>query len=211
MATASGDSVLSLDQLNTWSMETLRDYLEERDMPITGTKDELIAMVYTAHRINKPKVPKKIRAQNLTTVTGEHVASNCRKYRQKLYLPNGRVLNDPYEDSEGWETEKTIRTRWPLLKYKDIMHHLAEVKGMNTGDFLEDFTFDGAFKYHIGDMWSDFLSKEIGNKGFVVRSTLLPHKDAPSRPPLHVWTCFSFYFYNFDSRFMRGHCTCMTK
>lgn len=99
----------TLDDFRRWKVQQLREFLRNRSMKTTGTKDELTALAFGAEQLS---VPVKL--------TSEEEKIQKKKQYQSLLNVNGRQLPDPFTElEENWiGEEKGVKNGHPSYRYK---------------------------------------------------------------------------------------------
>ena len=98
-----------------WGKARVQDYLRERGLSTTGSRDELRAVAYGAYKLG---VPVKATAK-------EEKVQKAQLY-QRLLVVNGQSLPDPFCDLvSGWVGEENGMQNWPPCMYCDIAEYLV--------------------------------------------------------------------------------------
>ena len=83
---SSDSSSLSLDEVNTWSVDVLRMFCHKRNLKVSGKKTELVARVFAASEMGIPVQPS---ANELITRTETEKA-------KLLIAPDKTQMPDPW-------------------------------------------------------------------------------------------------------------------
>ena len=80
----------TLDDFRRWKVPQLREFLQNRGLKTTGTKDELTALAFGAEHLSVPAVK----------LTSEEEKIQKKKQYQSLLNVNGEQLPDPFTELE---------------------------------------------------------------------------------------------------------------
>ena len=121
-------STLDFEFVKTWSVKALKEYLKDRGIKVSGTKEMLQARVFTAQELNLPKVLSEAERDKVRNA----------EYTKLLYV-DGETLPDPfYELPEGWLSEHAGIHLWPPTDLKDIETYLNRFKPGPDRKLLND-------------------------------------------------------------------------
>ena len=122
---------VQIDKLKLWKVDELRKFCRSRGLPATfRCKEELISLVFTAL---VQKLPCVLSKEEEADITKTDYKSLC----EQVKVP------DPYELSDGWESELDGLSKWPPCMYEDISIFL-QAKG--KVDLLERLRNDYNYK-----------------------------------------------------------------
>ena len=87
MSTANNarEDEMTLEKFWMCGKRQLKEYLRDRDLPLTGTKMELVALTYAARRMDCPTVPNNRKKLEICAA----------EYQRHSSLPEGSRLPDP--------------------------------------------------------------------------------------------------------------------
>ena len=107
-----GDStVMTIETFKFYTVQQLKDYVSDRGMTKSGTKEELVARAFVAYELDLPV--KQTELQLKETLKKD--------YARLLYVSEGRVLPDPLTISKDeWIGEKNGLKKWPSIFISDI-------------------------------------------------------------------------------------------
>ncbi|PIK48225.1 hypothetical protein BSL78_14911 [Apostichopus japonicus] len=156
---------MSLDKIEHWSVQAMKDFLRVQGLKTTERKRELQSLVYSAMQM---KVPIKM----------DEVEED--KLRSKLYseslVVDWKPLPDPFTElveKDGWLAEKDSRHLWPPLSYFEIAEYLlvdatclsqplrpSSTSGSSSSSFMPTSLKDRLLSdYKEGKAFSYFESK----------------------------------------------------
>ena len=116
------DQEMDFMSFSMMNKAALSDYCRKYGFPVTGTKEELAAMAYTAYRTKAPIQPSEL----------EKILTSRAQYKERLVLPSGHTVMDPCLDREGWIGEADGGTsKWPSLSYDAICNYI-KMTGVNS-------------------------------------------------------------------------------
>lgn len=121
-------------------VDSLKDYLRERGLKVTGRKEELVALVYGASQLGVAIKPGR----------EEQKIERARQYRDLLIVSKNReFLPDPFAElTSGWLNEDTGKSQWPPCMIGDIQQYLInkEEKELSIR-LLSDYKEGKAYSY----------------------------------------------------------------
>ena len=89
----------SYDEIGTWRVKALKEYLRRRDLRVSGRKEELVARVFAAAEQNLP----------VCMDADARVVQTQREKESLLTTPEG-ILPDPLALQNGWLGESNGMT-----------------------------------------------------------------------------------------------------
>ncbi|KAJ8034047.1 hypothetical protein HOLleu_24465 [Holothuria leucospilota] len=108
------ESELSFEEISTWTVASLKDYLRIRGLKQTGNKTKLIALVYGASQLGVQPKPNEV----------EEDRKRSEQYRKVLKIC-GKTLPDPLSElNDNWKGEKEGVHCWPPVSYYEIAEWL---------------------------------------------------------------------------------------
>lgn len=103
------DELITHEVVETWSLDSLKDYCRRRGYKVTGAKKELVSRVYFMY--NDPdKYPELPDAK-------QQEASRKKDYRNLFEARE--TTQDPFK-IKVWKNEKEGIANWPPVSYVDI-------------------------------------------------------------------------------------------
>ena len=129
----------TLDDFRRWKVPQLKEFLRNRGLKTTGTKDELTALAFGAEQLS---VPVKLTAE-------EEIIQKKKQY-QSLLNANGEQLPDPFTELEdNWICEEKRVEKWPpILQIQIAEFILTAEQGRDLGkSLLSDYKEGKAFSY----------------------------------------------------------------
>ena len=108
----------SLDQIKTWKKDGLKHFCRTKGLRIGGSKDDLIARVFSTVE------------HNLTDVLNlqEKIELKAHSYSELLRI-NGILEKDPFLIDDGWLDEKNGICKWPPTMHMDICKYMIQLSG----------------------------------------------------------------------------------
>ena len=106
---------LSFDEINTWRMDALKQFLKKQGLKVSGKKEDLVAHVFAAAEQNMPVC---------LDVASRVSQMQCER-ESLLKTPEGVVL-DPSELHNGWIGELNGMTKWPPILLSDITLYIMK-------------------------------------------------------------------------------------
>ena len=102
-----GDQPPTLDTFKTWKLENLRAFLTRRGLSKEGTKDELVALCFSAQTLNLPVIPSKSEVIEENKVCYQNIIDSI-------------GISDPFKMFDCWLDEKEGISQWPPIFLTDI-------------------------------------------------------------------------------------------
>ncbi|CAC5404733.1 unnamed protein product [Mytilus coruscus] len=135
-----GNQKTSLEEFNSWNTDNLQHYLTMRGLTKEGTKDELVALCFSAGKLGLPVKPNQ----------SEVLLDNVKCYKSILSYCD---IPDPLTLHSGWFDEKSSISRWPptflsdistfLIDHGDVASLSLVLKDYKVGKSNEYFTCGG--------------------------------------------------------------------
>ena len=133
------EDLISLDEINMWSIDAMKEFCRIRDFKVSGTKKELAARVYTLYNCGVTEKPS----------AKEMEAS--RRIDYKSLLNSEHPTQDPFKLSK-WLGEKAGMKLWPPINCVDIDWFLKTNNGVGlTREGLSSYKSGKAFSYYYCD------------------------------------------------------------
>ena len=129
----------TLDDFRRWKVPELKEFLQNRCLKTTGSKDELTALAFGAEQLS---VPLKLTAE-------EEIIQKKKQY-QSLLNVNGEQLPDPFTElKDNWIGEEKGVEKWPpILQLQIAEFILTAEQGSDLGKrLLSDYKEGKAFSY----------------------------------------------------------------
>ena len=198
---AAREEEMTLEKFNMWNKQSLQEYLRQRELPVTGTKDELVALGYAAWRMMCPIMP----------TPKEKLKIRATEYSQLLVTTDGSRLPDPLSDIEhGWEGEQMAMTKWPCTMIVDIGEYLAKhetdiEKASLRKRLLCDYKEGKAFSYFSSRFLFEILYHSINDESpYCFLKTKCRPSYAVNDDPHDLWVCIQ----KGTGIIHSGYCTC---
>ena len=143
---------LNYDNIGTWDVLALKNFLRQRNLPISGTKPMLVARVFAAQEQCIAVHPSK---QQLDEIRES-------EYRKILTTHEG-ILPDPFHDlPTGWLSETNGIMHWPSTSMRYISNYLRKHEGVLqkvslSKRLLSDYKDQKAYSYFTSGFLSDIL------------------------------------------------------
>ena len=193
-------TVMSLETFGLWGKRQLQDYLRKRGLPVTGTKEELVALAFAAWKMKTPVLPSRKELQQ----------ERGRSYQGLLKI-DGVALPDPLSDlKQGWEGEAEGMTKWPCTMIKDIStflakHELDLEKASLHKRLLCDYKEGKAFSYFASNFLFEIFYHPISATAAdcFLRAKCIP-SCAVNDEPHDVWVCVRKQ----TGMILSAYCTC---
>ena len=187
----------TLDDFRRWKVPQLREFLRNRGLKTTGTKDELTALALCAE------------AAICTCETNLGRGKNTEKKQyQSLLNVNGEQLPDPFTELEGnWIGEEKGVEKWPpILQIQIAEFILTAEQGSDLGKrLLSDYKEGKAFSYFDSQWLKDVFYHPISDSHELC---FLKSQSTPSQRignvPHKIWVCVK----KITGTVEAAYCTC---
>ena len=158
----------SPDNLNKFTIVELKEYLRQRDLNLSGTKNELCEKVFYAHKL---AVPKSLGAQDEERIKKQ-------TSEQKLMVENGLItLPSPENLKQGWQSGSASL---PDTTDKEVDSYLQDApKAILKGKSLES-------SRHVFNVECNTISPNL--KYCFVRGKCVPQERTHNKP-YEPWIC----------------------
>jgi hypothetical protein len=187
--------IRSIDEVELCKLPQLKKYLRDRGWRCTGTKKELVALVYAAEQQDVPVVPSAQEKQRLK-----------QKQYQDLLLVQGKKMPDPFDLQRGWEKEEDALDHWPPTMMFDIAKYLLQLKQTSLANrLLGDYKEGKAYSY-VESGFIDCIYYhpiEHASEYCFLKSKSLPSQ-CHSQTPHKVWVLIE----KRTGAVVVGYCTC---
>ncbi|KAJ8302445.1 hypothetical protein KUTeg_018841, partial [Tegillarca granosa] len=160
------DQDISLDELSTWKLDSLRSFLCRRGLSTDGSKAELTALCYAAAKM---KISVKL--------SGEDYLKQIEKDYMDILTLESLILPDPLKLCDGWVDETDGISVWPPVFLSDIANFLMA----NIGKAYEYFS-----SRWIKEVFYHKISKE--SMHCFLRAKCTPSQRVNEEDHT-VWTC----------------------
>ena len=181
----------SLHQLSMWNISTLKIFCTKYGLNANNrTKDELIALAYSAQVMNLPEVPTAV--QNILTTQKE--------YKELLTLQDGTVLPDPLAEinDELWLNEKDGMSNWPKIGFNHIESYFIKLGEKDMNQYKKR----KAYEYYASN-WLSQVWMFIHINFIFLKAQCIPSQKITS-PPHKLWIMFE----KSTSTILKSYCTC---
>lgn len=186
-----------LDDFMRWKVPLLKDFLRERGLKTTGTKNELAALAYGAKELGIPKKPGVSAQQEIKK----------KEYASLLIIGNDKIP-DPLTLKDGWLTEQTGISKWPPI----FQVHIAEFiligeqgKTDISKRLLSDYKEGKAYSYFTSGWLKEVLYHDLAHSS---KYCLLKSETTPSQsinnPSHNIWICVT----KKTGDIMSAYCSC---
>ncbi|KAJ8046583.1 hypothetical protein HOLleu_05302 [Holothuria leucospilota] len=159
-------SELSFEEISTWTVASLKDYLRIRGLKQTGNKTKLIALVYGASQLGVQPKPNEV----------EEDRKRSEQYRKVLKIC-GKTLTDPLSElNDNWKGEKRVHC-WPPVSYYEIAEWLLRDAPCESFFYLERIHFNESLwdeavssakqffsEYIVPELLTNKIRKEVQNQ-----------------------------------------------
>ncbi|XP_062566108.1 uncharacterized protein LOC134228463 [Saccostrea cucullata] len=174
-----GDQIYTLQEFQTWKTENLKAYLTKRGLSKEGTKEELVALCFSASKLNLPIIP-----------TARDILEHNAKCYESILSACG--IQDPLKTYEGWMDEKSAIDKWPPTFLSDITQFLLNHGDVSlTNSLLKDYKVGKAYEYFTsGWLQEVFYYRLTSEKKCILRAKCTPSQRI--RDDLHdCWAAIS--------------------
>lgn len=143
------ENIISHEELETWSVEALKDYCRKRGYKVTGAKKELVSTVFFLYNNRIEEQPG----------AKQQEASRKKDYRTLVNIKHSAP--DPHV-LKRWTDEKTGIKLWPPITIVDI-HWFMQCNGSTglTTDALTAYKQGKAFGYFSCDWLKEIFYTPI--------------------------------------------------
>lgn len=187
------NDLISYEEVETWSIDALKEYCRKRSFKVSGSKKELIALVYVLYNNN---VPEEADAK-------EQEASNRRDYKSLFMC--GIPAPDPHR-LKTWMGEKEGMSLWPPISYVDIEMFMQKNGSVGlSSEGLTAYKTGKAYSYFACDWLHEVFYHCINkqHKCCYLKATCLP-SNRVNDPPHSLWIKSLK-----DGEVVSAYCTCM--
>jgi hypothetical protein len=184
---------ITYEEVETWSVEALKDFCRKRNFNVTGSKKVLVARVYVLFNSNVPEEPG----------AKEQEASKKRDYKS-LYMYS-IAAPDPLKLSK-WIGEKDGLRSWPPVTYIDIDIFMRKNGSVGlTTEGLTAYKTGKAFSYFACDWLSEVYYHMINRKHqcCYLKTTCLPSNRINDNPHSLWIKCMK------SGEVLSAYCTCI--
>lgn len=152
METVEEQDKISLEEVETWNIESLKDYCRKRNFKVTGSKKELVARVYVLYNNGVEEEP----------TAKEQEISKKKDYRA-IYMQTV-AAPDPLK-LEKWLNEKEGMKFWPPITYVDIDLYMKQKGSVGlSSEGLTAYKTGKAFSYFSCDWLKEVSYHPITKK-----------------------------------------------
>jgi len=132
------ESLISLDEVKTWDIEALREFLRKPGRKVSGTKAELCAQVFVLYNDQVPETP------------GAREEEAARKAEYKQICSAGPKTIDPTR-LKKWSGEKEGMAYWPPISYIEIVKFISKKGHSLSSAALNSYKTGKGFAYFYND------------------------------------------------------------
>ena len=132
------DDLISLEHVETWDSDALKEYCQRRGYKVSGTRRELCSRVYFLYNQNAPEL------ENVAAVE----ASKKRNYAD---LHNfGSTATDPFK-LKAWGNEQEGMSKRPPISIVDIVIFVEKFGHSLSSEALTSYKTGKAYAYFFND------------------------------------------------------------
>jgi len=132
------ENLISLNEVKTWDMEALKEFMRKRGRKVSGTKAELCAQVFVLYNDQVPEVP------------GAKEQEASRKAEYKKIFSAGPKTVDPMR-LKKWQGEKDGMSYWPPVSYVEIVKFISKHGHSLSSSALKSYKTGKGFAYYYND------------------------------------------------------------
>ena len=183
---------ISLEEIQTWSTDALKDYCKRRACNISGTKLELCARVYYLSNNSVPEEPS-LKDQEMS-----------KKAAYKSLLTTGTKTADPNK-FKAWIGEQDGISKWPPLCYNEIVRFIGKHDSSLSGDALKSYKTGKAYSYFFNDWIQEAFYHDVrGTDVCYIKSMCTPSQRV-NDPPHSQWIKIQ----KSDGQVQSAFCSCV--
>ncbi|KAJ8308626.1 hypothetical protein KUTeg_013500, partial [Tegillarca granosa] len=171
---------ISLDELSTWKLDSLRSFLCRRGLSTDGSKAELTALCYAAAKMKISVKP-----------SGEDYLKQIEKDYMDLLTLESLILPDPLKLCDGWVDETDGISVWPPVFLSDIANFLmANSDKSTTTKYLNEYKVGKAYEYFSSRWIKEVFYHKISKESMhcFLRAKCTPSQRVNEEDHT-VWTC----------------------
>ncbi|XP_071179560.1 uncharacterized protein [Mytilus edulis] len=186
-----GDQITSLEEFKTWKTDNLQHYLTMRGLTKEGTKDELVALCFSAAKLGLPVKPTQ----------SEVLLDNVNCYNRILYYCD---IPDPLTLHSGWFDEKSGISKWPPTFLSDISTYLIDHGDIaSLSQVLKDYKVGKSYEYFTCGWLQEVFYHPLDRDTCLLKAKCCPSQRI--RNDLHnVWVCIK----KSDGSIKGAYCSC---
>ncbi|XP_006824605.2 uncharacterized protein LOC102800946, partial [Saccoglossus kowalevskii] len=184
-----------------YGVPQLREFLQKRGLPVSGRKDELVALAYAA----------SLMKLSLVATAAEKSADREQQYAATLMV-DGERLPDPFIDLKScWEDENTSISKWPPTMITDVQlylqRHETDIESANLSKrLLKDYKEGKAFSYFSSQFLFEIFYHPISaNSPYCFLKTKCTPSQRISHEPHNVWVAIN----KESGEIKSSYCTCV--
>lgn len=140
--------LISLNEVETWTTDALKEYCRRRAFKCSGTRRELCSRVYTLYNASVDEVPG-IREQEASKK--QDIAS---------LFKIGGPAPDPNR-LKTWVGEETSMTKWPPISYFEIHKFISKQGNSLSDSALTSYKTGKAYSYFFNDWLREVFYHQI--------------------------------------------------
>ena len=187
------EDLITYEQVESWTVDALKEYCRKRNFKVSGSKKELVARVYVLFNNSVPEEPE----------AKEQEASNKRDY--KSLFTCDPTAPDPHK-LKAWIGEKDGIRFWPAITYVDIDLYMKKKNSVGlTTEGLTAYKTGKAYSYFTCDWLHEVFYHSISrqHKCCYLKTTCLPSNRVNDSPhSLWIKTMKS-------GEIVSAYCTCV--
>lgn len=148
METTIDSDLISLEEVNMWSTDALKEFCRKRGYKVSGTRAELCSRVYVLYNNPTPEEPgaKEIEASRRTDY-------------KKIYQ-TGSTSTDPLKLSK-WISEKDGMKMWPPVSFVEVVKFINKHGHSLASETLTSYKTAKAYGYFYSDWLGEVLYHPI--------------------------------------------------
>lgn len=164
------NDLIRLEEVQTWSTDSLKEYCRKRGYKVSGTRSELCARVYFLYNKNTPEEP---------TLKEQEIS---KKKDYKTLLSIGTRTTDPNK-LKTWISELDGIKKWPPVSYTDIVKFITKQGHSLSGDALTSYKTGKAFGYFYSDWLKEIFYHPVkGTDVCYLKATCTPSNRLSDEP-----------------------------
>lgn len=186
----------SYQDICLWKKDRLQQYLQDRGLPISGSRDELRALAYGV--------------QYFSTLVKPPAKEENRQWAEQhrhLLTVNGTLLPDTLSDLLSfWVGEKEGISQWPPCMYGDLAEYLVDRSERELRSWLmTDYKQGKAFSYFDSRLLKEVFFHKISEHSpyCFLKAECTPSMNV-SQQPHTVWVCIM----KKTGKIVSGYCSC---
>ena len=168
------NNLIRMDEVKTWSTDSLKEYCRKRGYKVSGTKSELCARVYFLYNDSTPEVP---------TLKEQETS---RKLDYKSILQAGTPTPDP-KKLKKWISEKEGIHMWPPVSYNEIVKFISKHGHSLSGEALTSYKTGKAFGYFYSDWLKEVEYRPVHGTNVSLLKAMCTPSNRLNEEPHSLW------------------------